>query len=90
MIMDMLEMYFSEYEEEAWNRYASCFEDVNIQIDGVPQEIVNAIFTNLGDTTGYDWLQKPLHKFYGKSAVELLKSKKGEKALKAFIMSLPN
>ena len=88
--MDMLEMFFYEYEEEAWNRYASCFEDVNTQIDGVPQEIVNAIFTILGDATGYDWLHKPLHKFGGKSAVELLKTEKGEKALKAFIMRLPN
>ena len=75
--MDMLEMFFYEYEEEAWNKYASCFEDVNTQIDGVPQEIVNAIFTILGDATGYDWLHKPLHKFGGKSAVELLKTEKG-------------
>ena len=74
-------MFFYEYEEEAWNKYASCFEDVNTQIDGVPQEIVNAIFTILGDA---------LHKFGGKSAVELLKTEKGEKALKAFIMRLPN
>ena len=73
---------FYEYEEEAWNRYASCFEDVNIQIDGVSQEIVNVIFTILGDVTGYDWLHKPLHKFGGKSAVELLKTEKGEKQYK--------
>ena len=82
--MDMLEMFFYEYEEEAWNKYASCFEDVNTQIDGVPQEIVNAIFTILGDAIGYDWLHKPLHNFDGKSAVELLKTEKGEKALKAW------
>lgn len=62
--MDMLEMFFYEYEEEAWNRYASCFEDVNTQIDGVPQEIVNAIFTILGDATGYDWLQSKVGRDY--------------------------
>ena len=56
----------------------------------MPQEIVNAIFTILGDAIGYDWLHKPLHNFDGKSAVELLKTEKGEKALKAFIMRLPN
>ena len=38
--MDMLEMFFYEYDEEAWNRYVSCFETVNVQIDGVPQEEV--------------------------------------------------
>ena len=88
--MDMLEMFFDEYKEEAWNRYASCFENVDTQVDGVPQEIVNAIFTIFGDTTGYDWLHTPLRKFNGKSAVELLKTEKGEKALKAFIMRMPN
>lgn len=89
-MMDMIDMFFNEYEEETWNRYASCFEDVNAQIDGVPQEIVNAVFTILGDVTGYDWLYTPLHKFNGKSAIELVKTEKGEKALKAFIMRLPN
>lgn len=87
---DMLEMFFYEYEEEAWNRFANCFENVNVQVDGVPQEIVNVVFTILGNVTGYDWLHTPLHKFNGKSAVELVKTEKGEKALKAFIMRLPN
>jgi len=39
---------------------------------------VNVIFTILGDVTGYDWLHKPLHKFGGKSAVELLKTERGK------------
>jgi len=88
--MDMLEMFFNEYEDEAWNSYASCFETVDAQIDGVPQEIVNAVYAILGERTGYDWLHIPLHNFNGKSAIELLKTEKGEKALKAFIMRLPN
>lgn len=88
--MNMLEMFFDEYEAEAWNRYASCFEDVNTKIEGVPQEIVNAVCTILGEVAGKDWLYQPLHKFNGKSALELIKTEKGEKALKAFIMRLPN
>jgi len=89
-MMDMLEMFFSEYEDESWNRYASCFEKLNTQIEGVPQDIVNAVLTILGETEGYDWLHTPLRKFEGKSAVELAKTEKGQKALKAFIMRLPN
>lgn len=88
--MNMLEMFFEEYNDEAWNRYASCFEDVNTKIDGVPQEIVNAVCTILGDDMGQVWLHQPLHKFNGKSALELIRTEKGEKALKAFIMRLPN
>lgn len=47
-------------------------------------------FSILGDVTECDWLHTPLHKLNGKSAVELVKTEKGEKALKAFIMRLPN
>ena len=70
---------------------ASCIYAANLEsVTREPQEIVNVIFNILGDNTGYDWLHKSLHKFDGKSAIELLKTKKGEKALKAFIMRLPN
>ena len=51
---------------------------------------MNAIFTILEDTTRYDWSNNLLYKFDGKSAIEILKTEKEEKTLKAFIMRLPN
>lgn len=86
----MFEMLVEQYDEKKWNKYASCFKDVTTHIDGVPQDIVNAVFAILGDVDGYKWLHTPLHKLDGKSAIELVKTEKGEKVLKAFIMRLPN
>ncbi len=86
----MIEFFANEYNEEAWNKYISCFDDVNKRIDGIPQEIVNAVLTVLGDETGYNWLHTPLHRLGNKTAIELLKTQRGEWALKAFIMRLPS
>lgn len=88
--MDMLEFFAGEYKEEEWNKYANCFDELNIHIEGVPQDIVDVVLTILGSDVGYNWLYTPLHKFDGKSALDLLKTPKGERALKAFIMRIPN
>lgn len=85
----MLEFFADEYNEENWIRYANCFNELNIHIEGIPQDIVNAVLTVLGNKTGYDWLHTPLRQFNGKNAFDLLKTEKGERALKAFIMRLP-
>lgn len=88
--MDMLEFFENEYKEEKWNKFVSCFDELDIHIEGVPQNVVNAVLTILGNDAGYNWLHTPLHKFNGRSALDLIKTPKGEKALKAFIMRLPN
>lgn len=88
--MDMLEFFAGEYKEEEWNKYAKCFDKLNIYIEGIPQDIVDVVLTILGSDVGYNWLYAPLHKFDGKNALDLLKTPKGERALKAYIMRLPN
>lgn len=86
----MVDFFSNEYNEEQWNQYIKCFNESNIHIEGVPQDIVNAVVTILGDEVGCKWLHTPLHKFNGQNALDLLKTSKGERALKAFIMRLPN
>lgn len=88
--MDMLKFFANEYEEDKWDKYVSCFAELNIHIEGVPHDIVTAVLTILGNEAGYNWLHMPLHKFNGRSALDLLKTSEGERALKAFIMRLPN
>lgn len=86
----MVEFFSNEYDEEQWVNYSRCFVKSNIHVEGIPQDIVNAIVAILSDETGYKWLLTPFQKFNGKNALELLESSKGERALKAFIMRLPN
>lgn len=88
--MDMFEFFASEYKEEEWNKYAKCFDKLNVYIEGVQQDIVDAVLAILGSDEGYNLLHTPLHKFLGKSALDLVKTIKGERALKAYIMRLPN
>lgn len=86
----MIDILSNEYNEDNWIEYARCFEEADIHIKGIPQDIINAVVTILGAEVGYNWLRSPVHKLGGKNAIELLKTPKGEKALKAFIMRLPN
>ncbi|MBD5134544.1 MAG: DUF2384 domain-containing protein [Lachnospiraceae bacterium] len=88
--MDMLEFFAREYKEDEWNKYVKCFDKLNIYIEKVPQDIVDVVLTILGNDEGYNWLHAPLHKFDGRNALDLLKTQKGERALKAYIMRLPN
>lgn len=88
--MDMLEFFANEYKDEEWNKYIKCFDKLNISMEEVPQDIVDVVLTILGSDVGYNWLHTPLRKFDGKKALDLLKTPKGEKALKAYIMRLPN
>ncbi len=86
---DMTAFFAAEYNEEHWNNFAS-INHSDTQIDGIPQDVVDAVLGVLGDNVGYDWLTcTPLRQFGGKTAIELLKSSEGERALKAFIMRFP-
>lgn len=46
-------------------------------------------YPNDFDNTGYDWLQRPISAFEGKTVKELIQTSNGEKALKVFIMRFP-
>ena len=88
--MEIFDILVEEYSEKNWRNYSSCFVDVDTRIDGVPQDIVNAVITILGETAGCKWLSTPLRKLNGKTAIELAQTDEGRKALKSYIMRLPN
>ena len=90
VITYMIDFFVNEYKEDEWDAFTNCFDELDICIEGIPHDIVNSVLTILGSEDGYNWLHKPLHKFNGKSAMELLKTSDGTKALKALIMRLPN
>ncbi len=87
--MNMIDFFYDEYNDDDWIDFANCFDKVDIIIKGVPQDVINAVYSIIGNNGG-DWFNTPLRKFDGKTALELLLSEKGEKALKAFIMRIPN
>lgn len=88
--MDKIDFFADEYSKNAWQRFARCFKQVDIVIEGIPQDIVNAVCGILGINTAVNWLKTPLNSLEGKTAVELVQYEKGCQALKALIMRLPN
>ncbi len=89
LIVDMIDFFFDEYNDDDWTDFANSFSSVDVIIEGVPQDVINAVYSIIGEN-GDEWLKSPLRKFDGKTALDLLLSEKGEKALKAFIMRMPN
>lgn len=88
--MDMLNLYAEEYDAHNWNEFVKCFNEIDVEIEGLPQDIVNVVLNLLGHEMGYKWLNEPFHKFDDKTALELMEISAGERALKAYIMRLPN
>lgn len=87
--MNSIDFLSKEYNEKSWIEYASICNDNRCIVDGIPQDIVNVVLDVLGNEMGYDWLQRPISVFEGKTVKELIQTSNGEKALKAFIMRLP-
>ena len=47
--MELYDILLDEYNEKHWEKYASCFKDEGIRVEGIPQDIVNAVTTVLGE-----------------------------------------
>ena len=75
MTMNMIDFFFEEYNDDDWKRFVNCFEDVDVCIMGVPQDIINVIYSLIGEN-GEVWLNTPLHNLDGKTALDLLLSEK--------------
>ncbi|MCM1315296.1 MAG: hypothetical protein NC205_07860 [Prevotella sp.] len=80
-----IDFFAHEYNEKNWKEYSECFPETDITVNGVSQDVVNAIVV----LTSVEWLHIPLKSVDGKTAVELEQTEKGRKALRAFIMRLP-
>ncbi|MDE6672015.1 MAG: MbcA/ParS/Xre antitoxin family protein [Ruminococcus sp.] len=83
------DFFANEYNDKDWKKYSECFPETDITVNGVSQDVVNAIVVLLGKKYGVEWLHIPLTAVDGKTAVELEQTEKGRKALRAFIMRMP-
>ena len=89
-VTNLIDILVNEYDEKSWIEFVDCFGNYDVKVDGVPQNIINVIVGLLGEDAGIEWLQKPLNQFNEKPVLDLLNDENGEKALKAFIMRMPN
>ena len=88
--MDPIDSLATQFKEETWNKFAKTVEPSELKVEGIPQDIVNVLVFTLGtEDEAKEWLQTPFPNFNNKTALELLKTEKGTKALKLFILRIP-
>lgn len=88
-----LELLSSAYNEKIWNNFAQCFPSIKNKTDvmlGIPDDILSALVGVLGETAFEQWLNNEIKLLDNNKAIDLLKTEKGTKALKMFILSIPN
>ena len=81
------------YDETIWSNFSKCFPEVTVNTDNLgllPKDILNVLIELLGIEQTKEWIRKKLNALDNNSAIELLSSDIGTKALKMFILSMPN
>ena len=81
------------YNELLWNNFEKCFQPVEINdeiLKIIPKDILNVLVTLLGIDETKVWVCRNLKALDNNTVQELVKSEIGVKALKMFILSMPN
>ena len=93
MDTENIDFFANKYNEENWLRFAKCFERNNFTYDvneKIPQDVFNSLAGLLGVDESKQWITRELKQLDLKTPIELAKTDKGLKALKALIMRMPN
>lgn len=81
------------YNEIIWYNYASCFKEVDVdrdELDVVPRDVLNVLIALLGVEQTSVWINKKISGLDNNSIIELINNDIGRKAVKMFILSMPN
>ncbi len=79
------------YNDKAWNNFLVFFNCVNVEGDDfkeIPEDIARVIVGTIGKTQSKDWINKPLERLDNQKVIDLVKSEKGKRALKIFLLSM--
>jgi|BioPla2DNA2_1021312.scaffolds.fasta_scaffold30290_4 hypothetical protein len=88
-----IQFFVREYNEENWKNFSNCFSNVNLCRDSnlkVPKDILKCLVGLLGEENALKWIELKFEQLEGKTAIELSQNDIYLKALKAFIMRMPN
>ena len=81
------------YKDDSWKRYSNNFLGVDIPNDLediLPKDVLQPLLYLLGEEYVYKWIKFKFSCIDNMTPIELANSEEGLKALKAFIMRMPN
>ena len=93
MKTDGIDFFLKEYNESNWRSYANCFSSIKAPDDlckDIPLDIVYVLAGLLGVNSMKKWVRKELRHLDSETVEALVTTERGTKALKAFIMRMPN
>lgn len=81
------------YNAEIWNNFANCFKIVEVKDDilkKVPQDIINVIVELLRYEQAMRWVLEEIPALGNYSVINLVTNEAGIKAVRMFILTMPN
>ncbi len=88
-----IDLLANAYNEKLWSNFEQCFPRIKQKTSvmmGIPDDILAALVAILGENSIEQWLNTELKLLDNNKAIDLMKSEKDIKALKMFILSMPN
>jgi len=92
-ITETIDKLADAYNDVMWNKYSNCFQKVQTKDEilcKVPNDIINVLVYILGYDQAKNWILQEIPELDDQIVVELVKSQRGIKAVKMFVLSMPN
>ena len=87
------EFFESDYDEVGWKQYSNNFNSIDIPDELkkiLPEDVIKPLIFILGRECTYKWIHMKINSIDNRTPIELSNTINGLKALKAFIMRMPN
>ena len=81
------------YDEKNWLNFVNSFKEIPVQseiLDAIPRDIRRVLINLLGLKESEEWIIKKLKALDNNSVLDLISSEVGIKAVKMYIITMPN
>jgi len=81
------------YKDEYWNNFSKCFPltvPQNKALSSIPEDVLSSLIGIVGEEQTESWFNCEIEDLDNIKPIDLIESEEGLKALKMFILSMPN
>lgn len=92
MNSNAIDLLANAYDEKIWGNFVKCFPSINKneKFKDIPNDLLNVLVGILGESGVEYWLNTELELLENSKGIDLLKYEKGTRALKMFLLNMPN
>lgn len=93
MIKTNIFKFADSYKDEYWNKFYRCFPVIisnKNTFSNIPSDILSSLIGLIGEEQVENWMNSEFEELDNMKPIDLLKTDNGVKALKMYILSMPN